>query len=106
MEQLPVDTPRGTAVPLAVLSIEPAEVTALLGLPFVEVANDLGPATLALIRLADGTLIAFARLLQDVGPRVDVYHYDGYARHPRPLPDALLRETGLAAELVTWVGED
>jgi hypothetical protein len=101
VKALDADTPRDDITPLAKLTLEPAEVESRFGLRFTPVANDLGPATLALARLSTGTIVGFARLEHDRVPGVDVYQFTD--RRPREVLAELLYETGLTHDDVSWV---
>ena len=104
MEVLPLDTPRNDINALAKLGLEPADLEARWGLRFEPVENDLGPATLALIRLSSGTIIGFARVETVRDPGVEVYQY-GY-RLPSVVLAELLAETGLEPTELTWTTTD
>lgn len=100
MEPVNIDTPRGTLDAVAKLAVDVADLELRFGLRFTPVENDLSPAVLALARLADGTLVGFARLEHDSVGGVDLVQYG--EREPRDVLIQLLFETGLTHEQVSW----
>ncbi|MBW6439616.1 hypothetical protein KZ829_38405 [Actinoplanes hulinensis] len=101
MEAVAVGVRRGPSSYLARLRLDRATVETRFGLRFETVDDDLGPAALALIRLAGGDLIGFGRLQYDAEPGVEVVHYT--ARPPREVVAELLAESGLTHQDLSWM---
>ncbi|MEV0902468.1 hypothetical protein [Actinoplanes sp. NPDC049802] len=101
MEAVAAGVPRGPSSYLARLRLDRAAMETRFGLRFEPVDDDLGPAALALVRLAGGDLVGFGRLRYDTDPGVEVVHYT--TRPPREVVAELLAESGLTHQDLSWM---
>lgn len=101
MQPMELQAVEGPRWPVAMLTLEPAELEARLGLRFSPLDDNLGPVLFAFGRLAGGTVVGFSRLIADPKPGTELHQFGN--RQPRDVLTELLFETGLSHDEVSWV---